>query len=213
MRNSCRTEPAILAAGTPCAQLVLLPYANSQESPFCRRATYLRSSFGSPPPIALARSERQLHFTLHDPREKGQLMLPGLLSSTNIPVLQQVVNFAQARHGVLAGNIANINTPGYRTRDLSVEVFEERLKTAIAEANRPGHGGRPISAGDLPTSPEDPMRKVSDAMTNLLYHDDTNIDLEQQITEINKNQYLHSMALSIMTNQMELLQSAISERV
>lgn len=140
-------------------------------------------------------------------------MLPGLLSSTNIPVLQQVVNFAQARHGVLAGNIANINTPGYRTRDLSVEVFEERLKSAIAAANRPGHGGRPISAGDLPTSPEDPMRQVSESMTNLLYHDDTNIDLEQQITEINKNQYLHSMALSIMTNQMELLQSAISERV
>ncbi len=140
-------------------------------------------------------------------------MLPGLLSSTNIPVLQQVVNFAQARHGVLAGNIANINTPGYKTRDLSVEVFEERLKAAIAAANSPGSGGRPISAGDLPTNPEDPMRKVSEAMTNLLYHDDTNIDLEQQITEINKNQYLHSMALSIMTNQMELLQAAISERV
>ncbi|WP_254512052.1 flagellar basal body rod protein FlgB [Anatilimnocola floriformis] len=140
-------------------------------------------------------------------------MLPGLLSSTNIPVLQQVVNFSQARHGVLAGNIANINTPGYRTRDMSVEVFEERLKAAIAEANRPGNGGRPISAGDLPTSPEDPMRKVSDSLTNMLYHDDTNIDLEQQITEINKNQYLHNLALTIMSNQMQLLQTAISERV
>jgi len=140
-------------------------------------------------------------------------MLPGLLSSTNIPALQQVVNFAQARHGVLAGNIANINTPGYRTRDLSVEVFEERLKSAIAEANRAGHGGKPVSAGDMPTNPEDPMRKVNESLTNLLYHDDTNIDLEQQITEINKNQYLHNMALSIMTSQMQLLQTAISERV
>lgn len=140
-------------------------------------------------------------------------MLPGLLSSTNIPVLQQVVNFAQARHGVLAGNIANINTPGYRTRDLSVDVFEQRLKAAIAESKRAGNGGRLASAGDLPTNPEDPMRKVNENLTNLLYHDDTNIDLEQQVTEINKNQYLHNLALSIMTNQMQLLQTAISERV
>ena len=140
-------------------------------------------------------------------------MLPGLLSSTNIPVLQQVVNFAQARHGVLAGNIANINTPGYRTRDLSVEAFEKQLKAAIAESKRPGNGGRPISAGDIPTSPEDPLRKVNESLTNMLYHDDTNIDLEQQVTEINKNQYLHNLALTIMSNQMQLLQTAISERV
>lgn len=140
-------------------------------------------------------------------------MLPSLLASTNIPVLQQVVNFSQARHGVLAGNIANINTPGYRTRDLSVEVFEKRLQSAIADSKRVGNGGRPISAGDLPTSPEDPMRKVSESMNNLLYHDDTNIDLEQQVAEINKNQYLHGLALQIMTNQMQLLQTAISERV
>mgnify|MGYP001176874808 CR=1 FL=1 len=140
-------------------------------------------------------------------------MLPGLLASTNIPILQQVVNFSQARHGVLAGNIANINTPGYRTRDLNVEVFEKNLKSAIAESKRAGNAGRPISAGDLPTNPGDPMRKVSESMNNLLYHDDTNIDLEQQVAEINKNQYLHGLALQIMTNQMQLIQTAISERV
>lgn len=138
-------------------------------------------------------------------------MLPGLLASTNIPVLQQVVNFAQARHGVLAGNIANINTPGYRTRDLSVEVFENRLKEAIAQSRR--SSSQPMSAGDLPTDSQDPIRNVSQSLTNLLYHDDTNIDLEQQVTEINKNQFLHGLALSVMTNQMQLLQTAISERV
>jgi flagellar basal-body rod protein FlgB len=138
-------------------------------------------------------------------------MLPNLLGSTNIPVLQQVLNFSQARHSVLAGNIANINTPGYRTRDLSVEVFERRLKEAIDISNRPG--GLPISAGSVATDPQDRIRRVSDSMTNLLYHDETNVDLEKQIAEINKNQILHSLALSVMTNQMQLLQTAISERV
>ena len=58
-------------------------------------------------------------------------------ASTQIPVLEQVVNFSQARHGVLAGNIANLDTPGYRVRDLSPELFQERLKAAIQAKNTP----------------------------------------------------------------------------
>ena len=42
-----------------------------------------------------------------------------------MPVLEQVVNFTEARHGVLAGNIANLDTPGYKTRDLSPALFQE----------------------------------------------------------------------------------------
>ena len=57
-------------------------------------------------------------------------MLPDLFGSTNIPALGEVLNFAQARHGVLAGNIANVNTPGYRLRDLSETAFQQRLKEA-----------------------------------------------------------------------------------
>ena len=39
-------------------------------------------------------------------------MLPNLFDSTTIPVLGEVLNFAQARHTVLAGNVANVNPPG-----------------------------------------------------------------------------------------------------
>ena len=63
-------------------------------------------------------------------------MLPNVFGSTNIPVLQEVLQFSQARHGVLVGNLANVNTPGYRTRDLSVNNFQTRLKEAI-EASVP----------------------------------------------------------------------------
>ena len=45
-------------------------------------------------------------------------MYEKIFGSTSIPILEQVVNFAEARHHVLAGNIANLDTPGYRVRDL-----------------------------------------------------------------------------------------------
>jgi len=136
-------------------------------------------------------------------------MLSGLFDSTSIPVLGEVLNFAQARHGVLAGNIANVNTPGYRTRDLSEAAFHERLKVAIDEARR----GQPHSPGLVGSEAGDPIRNVRASLENLLYHDDTNIDLEKQVAEISKNQLLHNFALTVMTDQFSLLESAISERV
>jgi flagellar basal-body rod protein FlgB len=163
-------------------------------------------------------------------------MLSDLFASTKIPVLGEVLNFTQARQGVLAGNIANVNTPGYRTRDLSPAAFQEQLKTAISESR-----SRRLSRQELPlagvvspglqspglASPglapsgalrgaddaSDPIRQVSASLENILYHDDTNIDLEKQVAEISKNQLLHNFALTVMTDQFQLLESAISERV
>ena len=137
-------------------------------------------------------------------------MLPGLFQSTNIPALAETVNFAQARHGVLIGNLANINTPGYRVRDLSTETFQQKLKEAISAAQTQGE---PISPGMSRSQPGDPLREVRQASTNLLYHDDTNLDLEKQVAEISKNQYMHSIALTIMNDQFSLLHAAISEHV
>jgi flagellar basal-body rod protein FlgB len=137
-------------------------------------------------------------------------MLPSLFGSTNIPALTEVLNFAQARHNVLAGNVVNATTPGYRVRDLNEVAFQQKLKEAIQAT-----GARPqgLSPGLARSQPGDEMREVRSSLENLVYHDDTNIDLEKQVNEINKNQLLHNFALTIMTNQFQLLETAISERV
>ena len=41
-------------------------------------------------------------------------MLESLFQSSSLPVVEQVVNFTEARHGVLAGNVANLDTPFFR---------------------------------------------------------------------------------------------------
>ncbi|WP_237226832.1 flagellar basal body rod protein FlgB [Rubinisphaera sp. JC750] len=58
-------------------------------------------------------------------------MLESLLQQTTIPLLEQVAAFGSRRHSVLAGNIANIDTPDYRTRDLPVQDFEKAVQSAI----------------------------------------------------------------------------------
>jgi flagellar basal-body rod protein FlgB len=133
-------------------------------------------------------------------------MSSGILQSSVIPVLEQAVNFGQARHNVLAGNIANVDTPGYRARDLSTVVFQDRLKEAIETRNSP------TSAGTDPLADDGPELRMSDAFQTILRHDDGKVSLEQQVAELTKNQMQYNMALSVLTQQFRLLQAAISEK-
>jgi len=134
----------------------------------------------------------------------------GILNSSTIPVLEQVINFAQNRHDVLVGNVANMDTPGYRVRDLSVDTFQDRLKDAIEVSQRQRE---PMSPGMQASKPGDAIREVSDSIPSILYHDGSDVGIEQQVLQISKNQFMHNMAISLMSSQFQMLQTAISERV
>ncbi len=133
-----------------------------------------------------------------------------LFESTTIPVLQEVIGFAQARHEVLVSNVANVNTPGYRGRDLSVDNFQQRLAEAIEALHETGET---LSPGEISQREAASMQQVRETTRDILYHDGTDVGMEQQVLEISKNQYMHNMAISIMSTQFRMLQTAISERV
>jgi flagellar basal-body rod protein FlgB len=146
-------------------------------------------------------------------------MLSSLFQSSTIPVLEQVANFTEARHGVLAGNIANLDTPGYQTRDLSPELFQQRLKEAIETRHQPptqSYGAEPFGVSRSQQRDDRQLaafRKVEDSMKSILRHDEADVSMEQQVNEIMKNQQQHNLAINIMSAQFRLLKAAITERV
>ena len=50
-------------------------------------------------------------------------------------------------------------------------------------------------------------------MKTILFHDGSDVGVEQQVLEISKNQFMHNLAVTIMTHQFHLLQSAVRETV
>lgn len=136
--------------------------------------------------------------------------MQGLFRSTSLPALEQTAMFAERRHEVLAGNVANMDTPGYRVQDLAVSEFEESLKVAIKAQHDPKTQARMQSPG---MAGHDPFEKSRLAMEKLVYHDGSDVNMERQVTELAKNQSLHSLAIAIMRSQFSTLNSAISERV
>jgi flagellar basal-body rod protein FlgB len=161
-------------------------------------------------------------------------MFQGIFRSTTIPVLEQVVQFTQARHEVLAGNIANLGTPGYVARDLSVADFQARLQDAIEarqqpppatspgeQAVSPGQSGTMPTPGTMPAlaadmsgaDQSDPVADLAKDPRSILFHDQSDNAAELQVTEMVKNQLQHNTAMALLTDQFRLLQTVISERV
>ncbi|MGB9689230.1 flagellar basal body rod protein FlgB [Thermogutta sp.] len=136
-------------------------------------------------------------------------MWNGIFTGTSIPLLTSVANFTEVRHTVLAGNLANLDTPGYQAMDLPVEDFRAHLRRALAEKNT----APLMSPGDrayyLSAKPPD----WSSQKRPFLRHDGNDVSIEEQVSEMVKNQMLHNTALTIMASQFRLLLTAISERV
>ena len=148
-------------------------------------------------------------------------MISSMFNASSLPVLEQVVNFTEARHGVLAGNIANLDTPGYKTRDLSPQLFQERLQQAIETRRQPDsqrYEGDPFATPEQQAIHREKrelaaMRKVEESMKSILRHDQVDVSMEEQVNEIVKNQQEHNLAIGIMSAQFRLLRAAITERV
>ncbi len=115
------------------------------------------------------------------------------------------MSFAQRRHELLAGNVANLDTPDYRARDLNVGDFQNALAESIQTAER-----RP--AAIEPTTRDDVYAGPRKATEQVVFHDGSDVSMEQQIKEIAKNRHLHSLAVTTMRSQFSLLRAAITER-
>lgn len=144
-----------------------------------------------------------------------------MFSDPTLKSLEQTIAFAERRHSILAGNVANTDTPGYQTRDLSVENFQKSLRDAI-QADRqesdmsPGQRLSLIGSTYSATKPSFveakniAMENVRDSMKQIVYNDGSDDSLELQVTQIAKNQSMHTMAIAMMKNQFRELQMAIT---
>lgn len=138
-------------------------------------------------------------------------MFASLFGASTIPALEETARFAQSRHEVLVGNIANYGVPGYKTRDLSTSAFQQRLRTAIDDpkTSLAQDGSMRVFSG----ANDGGMSVVNKEIDGMLFHDGSTVGMEQQVLEVTKNQNLHNLAVSIMTHQFALLGAAVSERV
>ena len=130
----------------------------------------------------------------------------GIFNTTTIPALEQTITFAQRRQELLAGNLANFDTPDYRSRDLDIGDFHNALAESIDSARHSATQSiTPATRDDIYAGPRAASEQV-------VFHDGSDVSLEHQVTELAKNQHLHGLAITTMRSQFALLRAAITER-
>ena len=132
------------------------------------------------------------------------MFIERLLNDGNAPLLEQTVRFAAQRHKLIAENVVNVSTPGYRQKDLSVEKFQAMLADR-AEARRDATPGL-VRFDDITAEVERPGRGI-------LFHDGTNRSMEQLMADQSKNALMHNLAIELLRGQFKALEMALSERV
>jgi len=140
-------------------------------------------------------------------------MVDGFLGNSALPALERSLQFMSARQRLLATNLANAETPGFRPVDVDPRAFQGALREALDEGRLDGQGrlacdeSAPVSfdGGDIELKPE----VLAD---NILFHDGNDRSLERLMQRMTENVYAFRAASQLMRNQFELINTAIRER-
>ena len=114
-------------------------------------------------------------------------MLDRLFARGSLSTLEGMLTYASARQQLIAANIANVDTVGYRTRDLGEPDFREALDRSLRA--RPAADAGPLKPNG------------------------NNVDLEIEMAKMVRNSALHSTAAALLAQQFTLLREAIAGRV
>lgn len=112
---------------------------------------------------------------------------------SGLGVLTQLMDAAALRHRVIAQNVANVNTPGYRRREVT---FEADLAKALASP-----------AG--PVAHVKPQVVVADGPERV---DGNTVDIDREMGDLGKNALLYQAAAQIISSRVASLRAAIAGR-
>jgi flagellar basal-body rod protein FlgB len=115
---------------------------------------------------------------------------------------KQFAQFTDARQNLLGEDIANVSTPDYVQKDLSLEKFQQVLRKKVETADSAGPGS--VSFDDISMDIQNPSNAI-------LFHDGNNRSMEQLMSDQAKNALMHNLAVELLRTQYAELETAIKE--
>ncbi len=134
----------------------------------------------------------------------GNLIEQTILQNTSVPKLKQLVDLAAQRQRLVASNIANVNTPGYKRQSID---FDQQLQQATQNRSR-AHGitdDRHIPLGGRRHSL--PQRNLGVGSEN--DNGINNVDVDQEMADLAQTQLAFDYGAVRLKQNFEGLKKAI----
>lgn len=132
------------------------------------------------------------------------------LGDSRINLLQQALSGLARRQQAIAGNIANVDTPGYQRQDVN---FEAGLRASL------GQGGMQLAATDphhlSGVSSGDSLLQsalgTSQGSDHTGRNDGNNVDVDYEMTQMAETQLKYEMLTEATSNRFSMLTSLVSK--
>lgn len=130
------------------------------------------------------------------------------LYSSQIQLVGKVLDMQLQRQNVISGNLANVNTPHYKPRELE---FEGELQKALG-LDMQGNVSRTSSA-HMPTafSPEGFQAEWFQQIKPRQIHGEDRVNLDKEMVKLAKNQLHYTALTQVITKNFEGIKTIIQE--
>src|SRR5207302_6501078 len=105
---------------------------------------------------------------------------------------------------LIAENMANVDTPGYRQKDLDLAKFQSILRDRVTDRDR-----APVGA----TGFDEIAAEIQHPTGGILFHDGNNRSMEQLVSDQAKNALMHNLVVELLRKQFQQMEMALKERV
>lgn len=124
---------------------------------------------------------------------------------TVFSLANQDMKYLTERQKILAGNVANANTPGYLAKDLKKPKFSDELNSALQmtvtnEKHFTGLGGSSLSARVYTPKPTQPLTI-----------DGNGVVLEDQLNEISKDKGEYTRVMTLYNTYKNMIKTAATK--
>ena len=125
-------------------------------------------------------------------------------------LVKKTLDFRSQRQDLLASNIANKDTPGFKAEDM---VFEKSLKKAL-HAEEPGalktSDPRHFDGRQTPPLNLVEAQRIHSA-SPFPDFDGNTVDLDREMAKMAENQLMYNASIRMLTHQFRMLKTAITE--
>lgn len=116
-------------------------------------------------------------------------------------ILERLIHLINARHGVIASNIANVDTPNYKAKDIKFkQVFDDVNTTlAVTDHRHFREAGSGISGGV----------EVNDVQP---WIDKNNVELDIEVAKMTENTMLFQAGITLLSKKIKMFKDALRSR-
>ncbi|OPL16149.1 MAG: hypothetical protein AVO38_08745 [delta proteobacterium ML8_D] len=121
----------------------------------------------------------------------------GILFNKTIEMLSTILNFQSKRHKVITSNIANIDTPGYKTKEL---VFKQQLENLIDDET------------EIKMTKTD-QRHLSKQPSHVfeVINSEEEVKIDDEMVKLAENNFMYNLTVELMARKFRGLDNVLKE--